>query len=97
MSMFEFEPITPRLAAKYVVTAAVQDRVRKIAKNAITDYLGFDDDNTVVGIAGQLVGWTVASQLKPHTDKLVDKTADFVAAKRAERAEKNKQKEQTTE
>lgn len=87
-------PFTARNVAKYAVKAAVQAKVSITTKHAITDYTRFEEDDNVTEITGFLVGWYVSDKVKPFTDKAVDKTADFIAKKRAERAAK---KETTTE
>lgn len=85
---------TARNVAKYVVMAAVQQKTAELTEDAIEDYVGFEEDNMFVGLGSNVVGWYVASKLKPYTDKMVDKTADFVTAKREARAEKkNTEKE----
>jgi hypothetical protein len=87
------EDFTPRNAAKYVVQAIISYRTSKLVETVITDHTRFDDDNNIVNISGHLVGWYTSHKLKPHTDKMVDKAADFIAAKR----EARKTQKDTTE
>jgi hypothetical protein len=90
----ESTPFTVRNVAKYAVKAAVQTKVAITTKHAIVDYTRFEEDDTVTSIGSHLVGWYVSDKVKPYTDKAVDKTADFITKKRAERAAK---KDQTPE
>lgn len=90
----ESTPFTARNVAKYAAKAAVQAKVAITTKHAIVDYTRFEEDDTVTSIGSHLVGWYVSDKVKPFTDKAVDKTADFITKKRAERAAK---KDTTTE
>lgn len=84
------EKLTPRSVAKTVVNAAVSFTGAKIYTNTITDYTRFEKDDNVVQFSSGLVGWYVGHKLSPLTDAAVDKTADFIATKRAKRqAKKN--------
>lgn len=83
---------TPRNVAKYVVQATVQFRTAKLVKTTMVDHTNFESDSNTVTLVSNVVGWGVAAKLKPHTDKLVDKTADFVADKRAKRQAKKAEK-----
>lgn len=80
---------TPRNVVKYVAKAIVHSRVAQLTEDAITDYTRFEEDDTIVRISSNVVGWYVSDKLKPVTDRMVDKTADFIAAKRG--------KQETTE
>lgn len=81
---------TARNAAKYAVKATVHLNTSQLTKSLITDYTSFDDTDNSVKIAAYLVGWYVSDVVKPVTDVAVDKTFDFVAAKReARKAKKN--------
>lgn len=79
---------TVRNAAKYAVTVAIHSKVSSVTQDAITDYTQFEEDDKIVHFGGHMVGWFVSDKLKPHTNKMVDKTADFIVAKRAARAAK---------
>jgi hypothetical protein len=92
----EHKEFTPRNATKYVVTALVRIKVGQFAKAAITDYTAFEDDDTVVGLTGYLIGWYAGHKLRPVTDAMVDKTADFILAKREELKAKKSEQEQDT-
>ena len=87
------EAFTARNVAKYIVVGIVQAKITETTEDLATEYVGFEEDNTLVGIGANVVGWGVAWKLKPHTDKAVDKTADFIAAKRAKRAAKKNTEE----
>lgn len=81
-------PFTPRNAAKYIAKAIVHGKVASVTEDIIIDYSRFEEDDTIVDISSHLVGWYVSDKLKPLTDKMVDKTADFVVAKRDARKAK---------
>lgn len=84
----ERPPFTPRNVAKFVVRLTIQSKVAKVAEDAITEHSRFEEDDLMVEIPAQLLGWYVSGKLKPLTDKMVDKTADFVVAKREARRTK---------
>lgn len=91
--MPEEPDFTPRNVAKYVVQATVQFRTTRLVKNAIVGHTSLEKDSTPVSLVSNVIGWGVSAKLKPHTDKMVDKTADFVADKREKRqAKKDKKK-----
>lgn len=85
-------PFTARGAAKYVARAIVAGKASDVAESVITDYTGFEEDTKVVDITSHLIGWYVSAKLAPITDKMVDKAADFIAAKRAEMKAKKDEK-----
>lgn len=85
---------TARNAAKYVVKAIVASKTAQVAEDVITDYTRFEEDDTVVDISSHLIGWYVSSKLQPITDKMVDKTADFIMAKRQEMKDKKETPEE---
>lgn len=88
------DEFTPRNLAKDAVTSAIGMKVSQLTKDAIADYTRFDRDTIAVKIGSGIVGGIVANKLKPATDKMVDKTADYLAAKRETRkAKKNAKKE----
>jgi hypothetical protein len=87
-------PFTARSAAKFVAKSIVAMKTAKLTENALTDYTSLEEDSMAVDIAGGVVGWYVSDKLKPVTDSIVDKTADFVTAKReARKAKKTAKKE----
>ena len=88
------DDFTPRNILKYVATGAISMKVASLTKDALVDHTRFDEDDIVVKIGSGVVGWGVAANLKPYTDKAIDKTADFVNVKREARKAK---KEDTTE
>jgi hypothetical protein len=74
---------TARNVAKYVVKATIHFKTAQFTEEVITDHTRFEEDDLIVDLSGHLVGWYISDKLKPVTDKMVDKTADFVVAKRA--------------
>jgi hypothetical protein len=88
------EIFTPRNVAKFVVKSIVAAKTAQITEDALVDYTSLEEDSMAVDITGAVVGWYVSDKLKPVTDAAVDKTADFIAAKReARKAKKNAKKE----
>jgi hypothetical protein len=86
------DEFTPRNAVKFVVTQVIKVKAAKKTESIITGYTSFDEDDLVVDIAGGLVGWYLGDLVKPYTDKVIDKAADFIVAKRAEMKAKKDQK-----
>lgn len=86
---------TPRNVAKYVAKGIIYGKTAQLTKETIVDHTQFEDDDIIVTISGGLVGWYVSDKLKPVTDKMIDKTADFIVAKRE--ARKAKKDDTTTE
>lgn len=76
-----FPAFTARNVAKFVVKAVVHGKTAQLTEQAIVDRTQFEEDDIVVDIAGNVVGWYVSDRLKPLTDAAVDKTFDFVAAR----------------
>lgn len=85
---------TPRNVAKFVLKSVVAGQAAKFTEHLITDYTQFDEDDMIVDIAGGVVGWYVSDKLKPVTDAIVDKTADFVTAKKESRKAKKTAKKE---
>lgn len=84
---------TPRNVAKFVLKAVVAGKTAQLTEQAITNYTQFEEDDMIVDITGGVVGWYVSDKLKPVTDAIVDKTADFVTArKEAKKAKKDAKK-----
>jgi hypothetical protein len=89
--MIEEPDFTPRNVAKWMVKATVQFKATKLVRNALVDYTEFESDDLVVKISSNVIGWGVSAKLQPVTDKLVDKTADFIVAKREEKKQKDQE------
>lgn len=89
----ERPPITARLVAKKVVQALIASQISKFTANTVSDYTRFDTDDTIVEVGSGMVGWLVSEQLAPFSDKIVDKTTDFVTSKREQRKERKSKKE----
>lgn len=84
------DEFTPRNLAKDAVSSAISMKVSQLTRNAVADYTRFDQNTIAVKIGSGMVGGIVANKLKPATDKMVDKTANFIAKKReARKAKKN--------
>jgi hypothetical protein len=82
------EAFTPRNVAKFIAQAAIAAKTSSLTKTAITDHTKFEEDDMIVDISGHLVGWYVSDKLKPVTDGMVDKAADWIAVRRAKKDQK---------
>jgi hypothetical protein len=81
--------VTPRIIAKKLAQGLVAAQVGRLTNGALRNYTDIDTDNIVVEAGVGTVSWLVSEYCSPITDKIVDKTADFVNAKReARRAKK---------
>jgi hypothetical protein len=89
------DAFTPRNVAKFVVTTTISVKANAKAREVISDYSQFEEDDLPVHLTGQVVGWYVSAKVKPLTDKMVDKTADFIVAKREQM--KNRKKDTPSE
>ena len=76
------EAFTPRNVAKFVVKTLVAGKAAAIAEDVIVSRTSLEEDTTIVDISSSLVGWYVSDRLQPYTDKIVDKTADWIVARR---------------
>jgi hypothetical protein len=82
-----------RTAAKWIVTSIIAVKTTELAENTANDYTRFDKDSLAVKLGAGAIALVVTSAVTPYTDKVVDKTVDFIVAKRAERcAKKNTKK-----
>lgn len=91
----DFADFNPRSIAKYAVSTIIQAKVADRASEAIVDYTRHEEGDLVTKIGSRVIGAGVAAAAKPYTDKMVDKTVDFIAAKReARKTKKNKTNEQ---
>ena len=85
----------PRQVAKWAVISAIDVTTTRFVANTAENYTRFDKDNLLVRLGSGAIGMVVCANVKPVTDKFVDKTADFVSSKRAEFvAKKNAKKKQ---
>jgi hypothetical protein len=84
---------TPRNLSKWAVSAAISWKTGKAVENTISDHTRFDSDDLIVELASGSIGWIVAYRAKPYTDKMVDKTADWISERRNKRNQDNTDKE----
>lgn len=85
---------TPRNVSKMLLRSAVDMKVTQLTRNAVANYTRYESDNMLVTLGAHVVGWAVASQLEPVTDKIIDVTADFVSEQYTKRrTKKNKTEE----
>lgn len=90
--MTNMPDFSARNVAKFVVKSAIGARTAVFAAETIADHTEFEKDDFVVETSSTVIGWYVSSKLQPYTDKAVDKTADFIAVKRANRQAKKAEK-----
>ncbi|MGG6498823.1 UNVERIFIED_CONTAM: hypothetical protein NY603_38430, partial [Bacteroidetes bacterium 56_B9] len=79
------------------VRMTVQIKTTNFTRQAIADHTAMETTDTPVMLASSVVGWYVADKVKPHTDLAVDKTADFINAKREKRQARKSAKKSETE
>lgn len=82
------EAFTKRNVAKFVLKTLVAGKASQITEDVITDHTHFEEDDIVVNIAGGMIGWYISDKLKPITDGMVDKTADWFVARKEQKAQK---------
>jgi hypothetical protein len=83
-------PFTPREIAKYGINALIYSKASDVASDVMVDYTSLEEDSKTVRISSSLIGMYIAAKLDPVTDKIVDKTADFIVAANNKRKDKNK-------
>lgn len=85
---------TTRTAAKWLLRAAVDLKMTQLTADTVDNYTRYEKNSIAVKLGSGLVGTVVSAKLSPITDKIVDTTADFTAAKwsafRAKRNDKKK-------
>jgi hypothetical protein len=84
---------TTRNVAKFVAKSIVYYKTTKLTAETIEEHTQFEKDDMIVGLGASVVGWLVSDKLSPVTDKIVDKTADFVTEKRQARKDKKNPKQ----
>lgn len=88
------QAFTARNVSKFIAKSVVASHVAALAENAIIDHTRFEEDDLIVDLGSRVIGWGVASKLSPVTDAIVDKSADFITARReARKTKKNAKKE----
>lgn len=88
---------TPRGVAKFSVSFIIKAKVAKKTAHFISERTSLESDSIAVGLGSALVGNFVGQSLRPLTDKMVDKTADFITQKRDERKSNKSEKDKTEE
>ena len=71
------------LIAQYAANLAVHASVATAASAAITSTTSLEEDDLTVSIPSNVVGWYVASKVRPQTDALVVKVASKVMSVRS--------------
>lgn len=85
---------TARNVAKWIVRSIVAMKTTELVANAAADHTNFEKDDIVVKIGAGVVGWGVSAKLKPVTDAIVDKTADFTVEQWNNRRSKKETKKE---
>jgi hypothetical protein len=67
-----------RDVTKWIVISIVDLKTTDVTANTISNDTRFDKDDLIVKLGSGAVGMVVAAHVKPVTDKMVDKSADFV-------------------
>jgi len=80
------DAFTPRNVAQFVAKTIIQTQTAALVGTTITDHTRFDEDDTIVHIASGVTGWYVADLLKPYSDQMVDKAADWINARKAKKS-----------
>lgn len=83
-------PFTIRNAAKFALKVIVSTKVKETSKDIISNQLDRDEDDNIVSIPAHMIGWYVSEKLEPITDGMVDKTADWLAARKAAKQDNTK-------
>jgi len=85
-------PFRVRDVPKFLVTTYVSLKAASVSGKIIADHSRFEEGDIIVRIGAAGIGVITATTLTPITDGVIDKTADFVNAKRAERKTKREAK-----
>jgi len=89
----ETEDTLPRTVAKWLIRSVIAYKTGELTANAAADYTRFEKDSLAVKLGSGAVSMVVTAKLTPHTDKMVDKAADFIVEKRTKYvAKKNTKK-----
>jgi hypothetical protein len=83
---------TARNVAKFVAKSIIAYKTTKLTAETIEEHTQFEKDDMIVELGSGVVGWYVSAKLSPVTDKIVDKTADFITEKREAREYKKNHK-----
>lgn len=84
---------TTRNVMKFVVKSIVAHKSSELVAKTISDYTEYEKDALGVRIGSGVIGWGISDKLSPVTDKIVDKTADFITEQRGKRSIKKSIKE----
>lgn len=93
----EVADVTPRTVAVYLIQGAISMKVTQMSRDAMVENTRFEKDDMIVKLGSGAIGMVAGGIAKPHTEKAVDKIADYIVAKREARNAKKAQKENTTE
>lgn len=89
----EPQPLSVRTFAKHIASSAVGLGTSMLTVKAVDNYTSYDPNAFVVKLGAGAVGFVVGAKLQPITDAAVDKSADFIAAKRQARRDRKNESE----
>lgn len=95
MDQQEPQPLSARTFVKHLASSAVGLGASMLTTKAVDNYTPYDPNAFVVKLGAGAVGFVVGAKLQPLTDVAVDKTADFIAAKRQERKDRKDRKNES--
>lgn len=76
-----------RTLSKAVLREAVAITVYRQTSQMIVEHTDVDEDSFMLSLGCVVAGEVVATKAEPHTDKAVDKVADWIASKRNKKTE----------
>lgn len=76
-----------RNVTKIVLREAVAITVYRQTSQVIVEHTDVDEDSFTLHLGCVVVGEVAATKAEPHTDKAVDKVADWIASKRNKKTE----------
>lgn len=85
--MLEF-PKTPLAWTQFLVSQLIAGYTTAMQRQAIDEYTEIDADGTAVKATTFVTGQLAAAAVQPASDSAVEKTWNWVARKKAERAQK---------
>lgn len=78
--------------AKMAVQLVISAKTTAFARNQITDRTNMNPDGIPVTLTSQTIGWLVGVQVRPFTDKAVDKTIEKYQAWRTKKKSSTEEK-----
>jgi hypothetical protein len=73
---------TPRNIVKFVAKSYVHSFTASVVEEQIVERTDHEEDDFIVQTTSHIAGWFVSERLKPVTDRMVDKAADWIVARK---------------